>query len=256
MGKPVRSTKRPARPATPDLGRLIRICRQHILPPALSAVVPEPYVPYVPPKWNGVLVTAEAQNLSRTHANYVDWLAAQDTTGRIRRLYDYGQIGVAPWADGTLPIALEAALGAKPAQVAVSNAVPWSILTVKKQNANPSPELIQRAQSFWAEMLAALQPKTLVSCGKIGRLVFTKDVRLAAPKMQTYQLCNSSSTLLSRISGLFHTDDLLKRYPEVAQVIARRKNLAASYYRNKVFFACHAYSIIRRQGPLAPDNSQ
>ncbi len=256
MGKQLQATKRPSRLEPLSLDRLVRICRKHVLPSESCAVVPEPYVPYVPPKWNGVLVTAEAQNLSSTNAAYISWLNAQGATGRIRRLYDYPQIGVAPWTDGTIQIALEAALGVVPEQVAVSNAVPWSILGDKKRNANPSDQMIERARSFWSEMLSSLQPKILVVCGKVGSLVFSDAVRSSSPETKSYQLCNSSSTLLSRISNLFDADDLLNRYPEVAQVVARRDELTKSYRRNKIFFACHAFSIIRMHGPLAPVNKQ
>ena len=53
--------------------RLFEICASHITPSEISVVIPEPYVPFVPDDWNGILVLAESQNLSQTsNGEYVD----------------------------------------------------------------------------------------------------------------------------------------------------------------------------------------
>ena len=40
----------------------------------VKAVVRETYIPFVSKKWNGVLVLAESQNLSKKNASYIKWL--------------------------------------------------------------------------------------------------------------------------------------------------------------------------------------
>jgi hypothetical protein len=225
-----------------DLNRLLRVCRKHVLPADHSTVVPEPYLPYIPPSWNGVLVTAEAQNLSRRNVAYRTWLLQQDAKGRMRRLYDYDRIGVAPWTDGTLQIAVEAALGVKAEQTAISNAVPWSLVTAGGANLNPSSDLIRLASVFWSELLPVLKPKMLLVCGAIGRKVFDSVRELAS---QAYYIAQPSKNLLSRISGMFGEDDLLARYPEVADVVRRCPHHLATYRRNKIFYACHVVSTVR-----------
>lgn len=230
---------------TPDISSLERLCRRHILPPDHAAVVPEPYLPFIPPKWNGVLVTAEAQNLSAKNEEYRSWLIKLSRTKRIRRLSERTPVAVAPWSDGTLQIAVEAALGVRADQTAVSNAVPWSLVAESGSNANPSEELAVLATAFWAVILPAMKPKVLVACGKIGRMVFSGDTLAGVKGLKTHFLSLPSSSLLSRVSGLFSDYDLLGRYPEVKSVVDRRPDLVASYRRNKIFFACHSVSVIK-----------
>ena len=50
-------------------------------------------------------------------------------------------IGVQPWDDGSLKLAVEAALDLRVDETAVSNAVLWSITTEDGENANPTLEL-------------------------------------------------------------------------------------------------------------------
>jgi len=43
---------------------------------------------------------------------------------------------------------------------------------------------------------------------------------------------------------MFQTKDLLKRYPEVNRVVIENPTWVKEYKQNKIFFACHAVSII------------
>lgn len=230
---------------TLDLALLDRLCRRHILPSSHLAVVGEPYMPFTPPKWNGILVTAEAQNLSAKNEEYRSWLLKLSRAKRIRRLSERSPVAVAPWSDGTLQMAIEAACGVRADQTAVSNAVPWSLVAESGTNANPSDELTMLARAFWRDLLPAIQPRLLVACGKIGRTVFSSDTLDQVKGLKTHFLSLPSSSLMSRTSGLFSEADLLDRYPEVRAVVDRRPDFVASYRRNKIFFACHAVSIVR-----------
>jgi hypothetical protein len=76
----------------PQINELISICENHTLPLTINAVVKEPYIPYLPEKWNRILVVAEAQNLSDT--NYVNGLINAPIETRIRRLGTLAKIGM------------------------------------------------------------------------------------------------------------------------------------------------------------------
>jgi hypothetical protein len=64
----------------------IRICKQYGPLGTIHAIIAEPYIPFVPEDWNGVLVLAESQNLSKKNASYVAWLNGLSARDRIRRL--------------------------------------------------------------------------------------------------------------------------------------------------------------------------
>lgn len=195
-------------------------------------------MPYVPPNWNGLLVLAEAQNLSERNGDYVERLGALDSQGLMTRLCAGPTIGVAPWDDGSLKLALESAFGADCGQTAVSNAVPWSRRQDDGSNANPSPEMIGWAVEFWKDLLPLLRPRHIITAGKIAQTVIT----LADPSAG---YCRTSLRLpspqaMSRVSGMFRKDDLLSRYPEVRRIVDQHPEWGSSL--NKVFYACHAVS--------------
>jgi hypothetical protein len=102
---------------------LAEICRRHRLPDrSCGATMEEPYVPCIPGVWNGVLVLGEAQNHGTKSAAYLEGLRAMGSERRIHRLRDLSSeertrwfgdredIGVQPWDDGSLKLAVEAAL--------------------------------------------------------------------------------------------------------------------------------------------------
>jgi hypothetical protein len=156
---------------------LSEICRRHILPrPILpcphDVVVPQPYVPFVPKNWNGVLVLAEAQNLSKGSPD-VEWLKSATPDERIFRLRRDRRIAIQPWEDGSLKLAVEAALGIRAARTAISNAVLWSLVDEKGNNKNPTSELINRSKSLWSELLQTLKAEHIVTAGAVARRVIT-----------------------------------------------------------------------------------
>src|SRR5687767_623342 len=93
------------------IDHLVEVARKHILPSDTPVVFQEPYVPYVPDNWNRVLLLAEAQNLSDSSKDYVAYLRARTQDERICRLGGSNDIGVWPWDDGSLKLAIEAAFG-------------------------------------------------------------------------------------------------------------------------------------------------
>ena len=57
----------------------------------------EPYIPFIPSNWNGIIVLAESQNLSSTNEDYVQYLNSLSISERMKRLsLGYDSIGVDP----------------------------------------------------------------------------------------------------------------------------------------------------------------
>lgn len=223
---------------------LVNLCKNYILPVKENVVIPEPYIPYIPDKWNRVLVLAESQNLAKSNDDYVAALRKMDTRQKIERLYYAVKIEnivrIQPWDDGSLKLATEAALKAKSCYTAVSNAVLWSQRSDTGTNINPSNFLMNLSARIWKEFLLILQPKIVITAGKKAEYVIKKSCWSG----QHIKLRLPAKTAMSRVSGMFKTEDLLKRYPEVNRVVIENPAWVKEYKQNKIFFACHAVSII------------
>ena len=219
---------------------LVNECKNFILPNDGSVVIQESYIPYVPEKWNKILVLAESQNLSASNCDYVESLLSMSSEGRIRRLGaspDY--VGVYPWDDGSIKLAVEAFLQVNSSNIAVSNAVLWSQRGKNEENKNPDIDLQTLSSEIWVKLLEILKPEKIICCGKIAQHVIGKTnwegeiIHLRLP----------SKMAMSRVSGMFNPADLLKRYPEVEEVLSRSPDLIKDGFRNnKIFYACHAVS--------------
>lgn len=225
--------------------KLIEICQSYgAYKGSTKIVVDTPYIPYIPDNWNGVLVLAEAQNLSID--DYKDF----EELKKICRLYPdqddsknyddscpYSNLQIQPWQDGSIPLALKAALNLDPYQTAVCNACLWS-LRENGKNVNPNDEMQRLSRALWQEMWKELcgDIKRVICCGSIAKSIFN----FAEPDC----LRLSSPNALSRVSGMFTEEDLFERYPEVKEVFAHFKDSA--YRRNKIFYACHAVSILKK----------
>ncbi len=225
--------------------KLIEICRRYILPKDADVVVREPYVPFIPEDWNGFLVLAESQNLSKTNTEYATYLNSITVTESFFRLNDPDSLGIQPWDDGSLKLALQSAFGIKANATAVSNSVIWSQVTPDGKNANPSNSLIKRASSFWREIFSVINPDHIVTSGNIAHDVIGsvehgswRHTRLRLP----------SPNAMSRVSGMFPEKELLSRYPEVEQELNEHPEwLNGGYRQNKIFFACHAVTVVKSE---------
>lgn len=221
---------------------LLNICQKVEGPDPTKVVISEPYIPYVPKKWNEILVLAESQNLN--HDEHVQYLKSLTRMDRMRRLYlEQDEVGVGPWDDGSLKLAVEAAFEVVAAETAVSNAVPWSQRT-GSANANPEPALQNLSSVLWREMLDILKPKLVICSGDIAENVI-KMTDSSGDKINIKKLRLPSAQAL-KSSVMFDENDLLRRYPEVKQVLDRHPKWGEgtpSEKRNKIFFACHAVSL-------------
>ncbi len=220
------------------------VCRLHQWPEDRpeEVIVPEPYLPFVPRDWNGVLVLAESQHLAGKN-RYRERLDAYSSDQRILRLLlqdEKGHVGVGPWdeEDAIIKLALKAMLPAiRTEQVAVGNAVPWSREDSKGRNANPSKLMQQASVEFWRDLWGVWseKPRVIFPLGRIARNVTEK-----ADLPNRIPLRLPSPNNINRICGMFNKDDLLRRYPEVRQA---GKDLGVELKLSNVFFACHALSL-------------
>ncbi|MCI0696952.1 hypothetical protein L0337_33720 [candidate division KSB1 bacterium] len=229
------------------IDKLVEICKRHIIVSDTGVVISEPYIPYFPDAWNGILVLAEAQNLSRSNSAYVNELKNLSSDERIKRLYrsnGVGDLGIAPWDDASLKLAVESVFDAKAENTAASNAVLWSQVTTTKNNTNPSNELIERSIKLWIELIPIIKLDHVITAGSIAQQVITRTKQAISGSWKHTSFRLPARTAMSRISGLFRDTDLLKRYPEVASVLEKHPEWIPKKYRqNKIFFACHAVSV-------------
>ncbi len=246
----------------PLLPALLGVCEQFtetmgsssaglVSDPAISLVLPEPYVPFLPAGSPTILVLAESQNLSDArHDAYATYLTARTTTPRQRflRLQDGKRaaipdakgIGVQPWDDGTLPIAVRAALRVDPGEVAVSNAIPWS-WTKGRANTRPfTGPVIDLAGDFWREILEHLNPGTVIAAGGVAQKVVARATKglTTPPEVIPWSL---PSARLDAVAGMFDPKDMMRRYgiPEHIQVeVLTNRDLG----RRWALYVCHAVS--------------
>lgn len=217
----------------------------------------EPYYPYIPFKWNGILVLAESQNLStigpQVSPNWLENLPQQD---KFSRLYRYSDgLGVWPWDNGALKLALTAAYLDDPTfnckKVAVSNAVPWSKIKKSGANENPDDEMKTVAIEFWKALFGFWRPDKIIASGN-----FAENVLLAAgfEKEKLQRIYLSCSTAINPRKRLFNENDLLTRYPEVVEARKKLESLGLSFVEVEKeigsdglhFFACHAVSLLSK----------
>ncbi len=222
------------------INELVSVSKKFTLPKDGSVVIEESYIPYIPEQWNKILVLAESQNLSATNCEYVETLLSMTSEGRIRRLGTSSDfVGVYPWDDGSIKLAVEAALKVDSSNVAVSNAVLWSQRGKNEENTNPDINLQAKSSELWSKLLCILKPDKIICCGKIAQNVIAKT----SWEGDIINLRLPAKTAMSRVSGMFNEADLLKRYPEVEEVLNRNPNLISDgFRRNKIFYACHAVS--------------
>jgi hypothetical protein len=238
---------------------LAEICSRHFLDASFGATIPEPYIPLIPPRWNGALVVAEAQNHGVGSSGYLERLKAMTVAARIRRLSSREQVDIQPWDDGSLKLAVVAAFDVDPRDTAVSNAVLWSQVDSQGRNVTPSDTLIERSMLVWSELLPALNPKYIITAGTLADKVIGGALGQCDNMPRRVKLRLPSPMALSRVSGMFDVADLLDRYPEVRAAADAHSDWVASHRKNKIFFACHAVSIattIAAPFVAGPDSSR
>ncbi len=241
---------------------LLEVCKKYTADARENVIFTEPYLPYKPKNWNGILVLAESQVIRNKEERYAKWLQQLTPTQRMTRLGgkeprppypdEPEKIGIGPWDNGTIKLALQAIFeGAKLKlsldEVAISNAVPWTHKS-NGENVNPDEQMQAKAAKFWKEIFTAWKPdiKALVLLGNVAKRVMRKAGILEDKKYAEnwLKLRLPSPNAINRVSGMFDCDDLKVRFPEVQEALNTLKmSEKVEQYKMKVFFACHAVSL-------------
>lgn len=88
-----------------------------------------------------------------------------------------------------------------------------------------------------------MKPERIVTVGKVARDTLRATVAQTGIEAGLIDWRSASPNYIGRIKGMFSKEDLLKRFPEVAEVVEKRSEWHRNGYEsNKVFFACHAVS--------------
>lgn len=223
-----------------NLSRLIKVCEKHNLPTRFRSVIPESYAPLIPQNWNGILILAEAQNLSKRSQEYRVKLRTLSKRDRILRLYLNifpDGVGIQPWDNGALKLAALAMFPKESLEgFAVSNAVPWSLVKSNDSNKNPTDSIEKRARDFWIELLPILKPKRIICAGRVA-------ARVIGPQASATMLRLPAPHFINGLSDLFNHRDLLNRYPEVKRALSNLPGAKTmKSLPGKILYACHAVS--------------
>lgn len=223
-----------------------------------NIVVAEPYIPYIPDSWNGILVLAESQNLAH-YEKYTNRLMKKSFEGKVMRLYEEApkDLGVKPWDDdGYIKFALKVMYPKiNLDQVSVCNAVPWSRAR-EGVNANPNKEMKERAGEFWNNIFSIwigdnkeTKLQKIITLGTVAYDVISKA------KMESYciKLAFPSPRIMNNVMCMFDDDDLMKMLPEI---FPRVKNSYPGFIeenpelnkneRYMILYACHAVNIMQK----------
>jgi hypothetical protein len=227
---------------------LLDCCRAHVLNDGEApTTVREPYIPFIPEDWNGRLVLAEAQNHGIAAVDYLHWLKGLSSDERLNRLYLREHLGIQPWDDGTLKLAVASAFCDDPIRWGVSNAVLWSMVDSAGRNQTPSDFTKRRSLEVWTDFLRIMKPQFVLASGKIATSIVTAAREKLGKAIPYVSVCLPAPTNLSRVSGMFAPEDLLNRFPEVGDVLSKHEDwLTPTYRSNKIFFACHTVSKVKK----------
>jgi hypothetical protein len=236
---------------------LINICKNHKYPHPEEVMFVEPYLPYIPKDWNGILVLSESQNIKEGD-KYYKWLIDElNEETRMTRLgrkesrppnIDCLDIGIGPWDDGTIKIALQAIFeGANPKlkleNVAVSNAVPWTKKRRGSKNENPDKCMKNKAKEFWEDIFGMWEPKInmLIVLGNIAEEVMNNiEIKEKYVKNQL-KLVSPSQRYLNFVRGAFDCNEVEKSFPMIQKAFYTLEiDKNTKYYKNKVFYAHQA----------------
>lgn len=233
---------------------LADICRRHVLGPGAPPVVAEPYVPYLPSRWNDTLVLAEAQNLSDTYRAYREALLSWSAETKLHRLgHRPGKLDIQPWDDGWLKIAVSLGFGLNPEDTGVSNAVLWSEVTETGKLQPPTPEVQEASIPVWRDMLALLKPRHVTTAGKKSCEVFRRAIASSGVTCRHTALVSPAPQNVARWLQLYPDDrQLLSSYPEVDRAKCEQPAWFRGNTRHKILFACHAVTEGERRSADTP----
>lgn len=223
-----------------------------------NLVFAEPYIPYIPDHWNGLLVLSESQNLA-SHQNYIDYLSKLNSSEKIQRLYNSKNnlsLGVGPWDDGSLALAVEAALDLSYHKTAVSNAVLWS--KSGPTNQNPSRGMIDRSIDYYKIIFSILQPTQILSIGRQAQEIANKSIDsiknitcnilyLQHPSSRNQWRLYQQLYTIPNIKNLT-TESLIDKNPKIQEILKNYKEIKEAIHKksyknttkNKILYSYYA----------------
>lgn len=242
---------------------MLEVCERFTDDAPTGVVVKEPYIPYKPKNWNGILILAESQAIPSTNDKYAQWLEKLTPKQRMTRLgrtepeapypKEPWRIGIGPWDDKTVQLAMKAVfyssgLDLELDNIALSNAVPWTCESHDGKNVNPTEQMQAKASQFWKEIFEVWKPdiKALVILGNVAKRVITVAGILSDEryKERCLKLRLPSPNAINRVCGMFDADDLEARFREVKEARQALEMIKdAKQYKREIFFACHAVSL-------------
>lgn len=155
---------------------LMELCRKYADKAPKHVVFKEPYLPYVPENWNGLLVLGVARNLSEsTYPDDVRILKEMTPEKRYENLYLDGDTPkLVFWYNGSIRLALKSLSRVVDCDAtASSNAVPWSHVKDGKDQ-KPDLQMQALAVDFWKELFSTWElPKHIIALGNISSEIMT-----------------------------------------------------------------------------------
>jgi len=208
-----------------------------------NVIITRPYIPYIPDEWSNILLLAEAQNLSTKYQSYVDKLNNQTEEQLFKRLDDPRNLGILPWDDNSLKIAVEAGMHTDYRKVGVSNACFWSIRDDGGANANPTANMQTLSTNLWNRIFKIISPRVVITVGDVAHNI----INASTYKGKHGNLCHPSSSYLSKFSNLVDESLILEKFPEIKTLDEMHpKWMVRGHYRqNKLFYAMHTISRLR-----------
>ena len=179
-----------------------------------------------------------------SNSRYVRYFEKQGPVHRIRRLYgspERGEIGVGPWDDGSLKLAIVAVtnnprvLG----KVALSNAVLWSSYKEGSKggrNLLPPREFIKLSKDLWERFLKILEPEKVVAVGTTANSILRNTLYGKSKKDQVIHWHHPA--FFRRIHTAFKAEDMKEWV--FGRVREACNKLGAEFEEYQKLFACHA----------------
>lgn len=225
-----------------DTEPMLEVCRLYAAQAPECVVVREPYIPYIPENWNGLLALAESQNIDKKYKQFLDGMSPEE---RFQRLGKRDRrIDIQPWDDDSIKLMLKStAPTISIDRIAVSNGVPWS-LREDGRNVNPDKTAKSLAAEFWKGIFELISHdlKRIVTFGKVAAEV----VKAANVEFPTLNLRLPSPRARYPIHGLFDIEELLCRYEEVREAaVSLGIDLNGKKNKGLALFACHAASLAK-----------
>lgn len=204
-----------------------------------------PYAPFIPTRWNKIMVLAESQQLRRKSKGnnaYAIRLMEVVIKGQIFRLGNEKitgtppdiQLGITPWDEGYIKLAMLAAFPQYTIdQYAVSNAIPWHLDKSWEKKAQ-ADFLKRKSVAFWAAVFPVLEPEIIICTGRIANSVIARTVYCSDDGCRKFHI-RSASQLHFVVRKTYDYEGWLKKNPAVNKILRENSHLIRSKEPHRQF---------------------